>query len=64
MHQGEWNIWKDWHTAAAQSTGIQKNMETFDVTVGNSDHLKAFYDHQMPYYEKMNARRIRPEKPV
>ena len=31
-HQEEWDIWKDWHTNAAQSTGIQKNMETFDVT--------------------------------
>jgi len=63
-HQEEWDIWKDWHTDAAQSTGIQKNMETFVVTVENSDHLKAFYDHQMPYYEKMHARRIRPETPA
>jgi hypothetical protein len=63
-HQVAWDIWKDWHTDAAQSTGIQKNMETFDVTVDNSDHLKSFYDHQMPYYEKMHAQRIRPERPV
>jgi hypothetical protein len=63
-HQEEWDIWKDWHADAAQSTGIRKNMETFDVTVDNSDHLKAFYDQQRPYYEKMYGRRIRPEKPV
>jgi hypothetical protein len=63
-HQQAWDIWKDWHTDAAQSTGILKNMETFEVTVDNSDHLKAFYDHQMPYYEKMHARRIRPERPA
>ena len=62
-HQEEWDIWKDWHADAARSTGIRKNMETFDVTVDSSDTLKAFYDQQMPYYEKMYARRIQPEKP-
>jgi hypothetical protein len=63
-HQEEWDIWKDWHTDAAQSTSIQKNMETFEVTVDNSDHLKAFYDQQKPYYEKMYDRRIQPVKPA
>ena len=62
--QEEWKIWKDWHVDAARSTGIRKNLKTFDATVDNSDHLKAFYDRQMPYFEKMYARRIRPEKPM
>lgn len=59
-HQSEWDIWEDWHTDAAQSTGIQKNLETFEVTVDNSDHLKALYDDQFPYYEKMYQERIQP----
>lgn len=61
-HQDEWDIWKDWHTDAARSTGIQKNMETFAVTVENSDHLKRLYDDQHPYYRMMYAKRVRPEK--
>ena len=63
-HQEQWEIWKDWHADAARSTGIRKNMETFEFTVDNSDYLKAFYEQQMPYYEKMYGQRIRPEKPV
>ena len=49
---------------AAQSAGIQKNMETFDVTVDNSDQLKRYYDDQDPYYRKMHAQRLQPETPV
>ncbi len=60
-HQSEWDIWEDWHTDAARSTGIQKNVETFDVTVENNDRLKAFYEDQFPYYEKMYQERLCPE---
>jgi hypothetical protein len=60
-HQSEWDIWEDWHTDAAQSTGIRKNVETFEVTVENSDRLKAFYEDQLPYYEKMYQARLSPE---
>ena len=62
-HQEEWDIWKDWHTDAARSTGIRKNMETFDVTVENSEHLKRLYDAQLPFYEAMYAERIQPQPP-
>lgn len=59
----EWEIWKDWHQDAAKSTGIVKNMETFEVTVENSDHLKAYYEDQLPYYRALYERRIRPISP-
>ena len=59
----EWEIWKDWHQDAAKSTGIVKNMETFAVTVENSDHLKAYYEDQRPYYRALYERRIRPISP-
>lgn len=58
-HQSEWDIWEDWHTDAAQSKGIQKNVETFEVTVENNDRLKAFYEDQYPYYEKMYRNRLK-----
>ena len=58
--KNEWEIWKDWHKDAARSTGIQKNMETFETTVENSDHLKRFYEDQLPFYRIMHADRIQP----
>ncbi|MCP4349358.1 MAG: sulfotransferase family protein [Desulfobacterales bacterium] len=52
-HKEEWDIWKKWHADAAKSCGIQKNMETFEVTIDNSDHLKSYYDYHLPLYEAM-----------
>ena len=63
-HKAQWEIWKDWHKDAARSIGIQKNVETYAVTVENSDHLKRLYDDQAPYYRKMRAQRIAPETPA
>ena len=63
-HKEEWDVWKDWHTDAARSTGIRKNRETYSVTVENSEHLKRFYDNQRPYYSKMHVQRVRSVTPV
>ena len=60
-HQKKWDIWKEWHTDAAESTGIQKDMEVFEVDTQNSDHLKRLYDHQFPFYEALYQHRIQPE---
>jgi hypothetical protein len=62
-HQAEWEIWKDWHRDAAQSTGIRKNMETFEVTIDNSGHLRGLYEDQLPFYQTMRANRISPVSP-
>jgi len=62
-HQPEWDIWKDWHADAAHSTGIQKNVETFIVTIDNSKHLRSYYENQLPYYLTMKADRIKPIEP-
>lgn len=58
-HKEEWDIWKKWHSDAAKSSGIQKNMETFEVTVQNSDHLKSYYDYHISFYETVYAHRIK-----
>ncbi len=62
--KAEWEIWKDWLKDAAESVGIQKNMELFEVTVDNSEHLKSFYEDQLPYYKTMFDQRIKPETPA
>jgi hypothetical protein len=62
-HKAEWDIWKDWHRDAAQSTGIRKNMETFEVTIDNSDHLRALYDDQLPFYQTLKVRSLSPVSP-
>jgi hypothetical protein len=61
LQKSEWEIWKDWHQDAARSTGIEKNLETFETTVENSDHLKRFYENQLPFYRIMYAGRIQPK---
>jgi hypothetical protein len=59
-HQEEWDIWKNWHTDAAQSTGIQKDLEEFETDIHNSDHLKRLYDQQYPFYDILYQHRIKP----
>jgi hypothetical protein len=36
----EWDSWKEWHVDAAESSGIQKNMETFDFGLDDRPRLK------------------------
>jgi len=60
----EWDIWKDWHADAAQSNGIKKNVETFDVTIDNSELLRSYHDNQLSYYQIMRADRIQPIQPL
>jgi len=62
-HKEEWDIWKDWHKDAAESSGIVKNMEQFEVTVENSDHLRGYYDRLLPFYQRMYSCRIKPVTP-
>lgn len=62
-HKKEWDIWKDWHRDAAQSTGIVKNMEKFEVTVENSEQLRGYYDRLLPFYNEMSAHKLTPVAP-
>lgn len=60
-HKKKWDIWKKWHADAAKSSGIQKNMETFEVTVENNMHLKAYYDYHLSFYKDIYAHRLTAE---
>ncbi|MDM8536069.1 hypothetical protein QUF70_04885 [Desulfobacterales bacterium HSG17] len=58
-HKKEWDIWEKWHSDAAKSCGIQKNMEKFEVTIENSKHLKSYYDYHIEFYDNVYAHRIK-----
>jgi hypothetical protein len=55
----KWRIWEKWHRDAAQSTGIVKNLETFEETVENNTHLREYYDYHLPYYRELALERIK-----
>lgn len=57
-HKIEWDSWKEWHTDAAKSTGIVKNMEKFDFTLEDKPHLKEYYTYHLPFYQKMYQYRV------
>ena len=59
-HKDSWDACKEWHADAAKSTGIQKNMEKFEVTVHDHTGLRAFYDYHLPFYQAMHKHRLKP----
>ena len=61
-HKSEWDSWKEWHVDAARSTGIQKDMETFDFTLDDEPHLRSYYEYHLPFYEALYKKRITPKK--
>lgn len=54
----EWKNWEKWHEDAANSTGIVKMKKAYASTVENHKGLQAYYQHHLPYYEKMAAFRL------
>lgn len=54
----EWDSWKEWHVDAAESSGIQKNMETFDFGLDDRPNLRDYYEYHLPFYEKLYQHRI------
>jgi hypothetical protein len=57
-HKPEWDIWKNWHTDAAQSTTIEKRTKAYEITPENSAHLRSYYEYHLPFYEAMNRHRL------
>jgi len=54
-----WKIWQNWHTDAAGSTEIGKAPAAYDITIANSEHLRRYYEHHLPFYRAMHQYRIR-----
>lgn len=56
----KWKMWEKWHTDAAQSTGIVKNLEVFEHTIENNARLRSYYKYHLPFYREMHRERITP----
>lgn len=49
----EWRRTRRWHTDADRSTGFEDRGNSYPDTVDNNPTLKAFYDHHLPFYERL-----------
>jgi hypothetical protein len=49
----EWQRTRKWHVDAGDSTGFQDRRNAYPVTVDNDTTLKSFYDHHLPFYERL-----------
>jgi hypothetical protein len=58
----EWKGWEEWHKDAIESSGIQKDMEKFDITIDDEPHLRSYYEYHLPFYEGMHKYRLKPIK--
>ena len=54
----EFGVWKEWHVDATKSTGFEKNMEKFDITLDTDPILREYYEICLPYYKFMHKHRI------
>ena len=61
-HIKEWDSWKEWHVDATESSGIQKNMETFDFGLDDKPNLREYFNHHLPFYQKLFDHRITTAK--
>ncbi len=56
----EMKDWDEWHKDLFATTGIQKNMEKFDMAIDDVPRLRSYYDHHKPFYEELYQHRLKP----
>lgn len=49
----EWQRHRAWHVDAAGSAGFQDRRNSYPDTVENNPILTSFYDHHLPFYERL-----------
>ncbi len=49
----EWQRHRAWHVDAINSAGFQDRRNAYADTVDNNAALKSFYDHHLPFYERL-----------
>lgn len=57
-HLAVWNSWKQWHVDVSQSTELVPRANIYATTVGNSPHLRTYYDYHLPFYQALHQHRI------
>ncbi|WP_070106428.1 hypothetical protein [Burkholderia plantarii] len=56
----QWEAWREWHVDAGQSTSIRAATErTYKVDFESNPKLQAYYQHHLPFYERLNQYRLR-----
>ena len=55
----EWQRHRSWHLDAIRSSGFASHDNLYPDTVDNHELLRSFYEHHLPYYQRIvdNARR-------
>ena len=61
-HIKAWDSWKEWHVDATESSGIQRDMETFDFGLDDKPNLRKYFNHHLPFYQKLFDYRITAAK--
>ncbi|MEU4230587.1 hypothetical protein AB0F17_40375 [Nonomuraea sp. NPDC026600] len=49
----EWRRTRRWHLDASSSAGFEDRRNAYPDTVDNHPALKAFYDHHLPFYQRL-----------
>ncbi|MEQ4719541.1 sulfotransferase family protein [Nonomuraea sp. B19D2] len=49
----EWRRTRRWHQDASGSAGFEERRNTYPATVDNHPVLRAFYDHHLPFYQRL-----------
>ena len=56
----EMKDWDEWHKDLFSSTGIQKDMEKFDMSLDDVPKLRSYYEYHLPFYEALLKHRTKP----
>jgi hypothetical protein len=49
----EWQRHSAWHVDASRSTGFTDRRNSYTDTVDNNPTLRSFYDHHLPFYQRL-----------
>ncbi|WP_327003775.1 hypothetical protein OHA72_53390 [Dactylosporangium sp. NBC_01737] len=57
--RSEWRQSARWHTDVSTSSTVQRQERAYDRTIETDPLLRSFYEHHLPFYERLWDRRIR-----
>lgn len=56
----EWRTWSGWHTEVTSSSGLRPPERNYRVSLDDQPHLREFIAYCTPFYDHLNAFRLRP----